>query len=222
MIEERIGILGGTFNPIHLGHLRVAEIVQRAFKLEKILFIPSYIPPHKESVEIASPSDRLMMAELALASNPQFIPSSIEVDARGKSYSILTLKKLKKLYPRALIFFILGIDAFLEIDTWKEYRKVLEQCFFVIVSRPGYRLEDAKRILGKDYRKTMVEISATEEIGKDRLQEFRAFLFPMDSLNIASSEIRRRVKRGEPIKGMVPKAVETYIWKRKLYRNDNS
>lgn len=220
MKEERIGILGGTFNPIHLGHLKVAGIVQRAFKLEKVLFIPSYIPPHKESAETATPLDRLEMVELALASNPQFIPSSIEVEAGGKSYSILTLKKLEKLYPRALIFFILGIDAFLEIDTWKEYKKVLEQCFFVIVSRPGYRLEDAKKILGKDYQKTMVKISAMEEIGKDKLQKFRIFLFPVKSMEIASSEIRRRVKRGEPIQGMVPKAVETYIWERKLYQND--
>ena len=218
---ERIGIFGGTFNPIHMGHLKVAETVQRSFHLHKILFIPSYIPPHKESSDIASASYRLKMVELALATYPQFIPSSIEIKAKGKSYSILTLKRLKILYPQALIFFVLGIDAFLEIDTWKEYRKILAQCFFIIVSRPGYRLEDAKSVLEEDYRERMVKVSEQERIREDMLQMYRLFLLSMNSLDIASTEIREKIRKGESVRGLVPGAVERYIWERHLYFNEN-
>ncbi len=218
---ERIGILGGTFNPIHMGHLKVADTVQRSFYLRKLLFVPSYIPPHKESSDIAAPSDRLKMVELALASSPRFIPSSIEIRAKGKSYSILTLKKLKKLYPQALIFFILGIDAFLEIDTWKEYRKVLQQCFFIIVSRPGYRLEDARSVLEENYRERMVELSESERIREDMLQAYRLFLLSMNSIDVASTEIREKIRRGESVREMVPQAVEKYILEHRLYRNEN-
>ena len=219
MIEkERIGILGGTFNPVHKGHLKAAEEVEKTFKLKKILFIPSYIPPHKDTAEIASPLHRLKMVELALASYSRFIPSSIEIEAKGKSYSILTLKKLKRLYPRTLIFFIMGIDAFLEIDTWKEYRKVLEQCFIVVVSRPGFNLNDARKILGQQYSRRMVEISPHERVEEDVLDRFRIFLFATKSLDIASTEIRKRIRRGESIKAMVPEAVEEYILQNHLYR----
>ena len=218
---ERIGILGGTFNPIHMGHLKVAETVHRSFHLHKILFIPSYIPPHKESSDIASASYRLKMVELALAIYPQFIPSSIEIKAKGKSYSILTLKRLKKLYPQALIFFILGIDAFLEIDTWREYRKVLERCFFIIVSRPGYRLEDAKSVLEEDYRERMVKVSEQERLRENMLQTYRLFLLSMNSLDIASTEIREKIRRGESVRGLVPESVEKYILESHLYFNEN-
>lgn len=218
---ERIGILGGTFNPIHMGHLKVADTVQRSFYLSKILFVPSYIPPHKESLGIAAPSDRMKMVELALASSPRFIPSSIEIRAKGKSYSILTLKKLKKLYPQASIFFILGIDAFLEIDTWKEYREVLQQCFFVIVSRPGYRLEDARSVLEENYRERMIEISESERVREDMLQAYRLFLLSMNSVDVASTEIREKIRSGESVRGMVPQAVEKYILEKRLYRDKN-
>lgn len=221
MMKDRIGIFGGTFNPIHMGHLKAARIVQRKYLLKKVLFIPSYIPPHKESAEIASPAHRLKMVELALASYPQFIPSSIEIDARERSYSIITLKKIKKLFPKALALFILGIDAFLEIDTWKDYHQVLQQCFFIVISRPGYRLQEAMRVLEGKYQEMMVEISETEEIEGDMFTSYKIFLLPMDSLNLASTEIRERIKRGDSIKGMVPETVEIYIDENGLYCDKN-
>ena len=221
MMKDRIGIFGGTFNPIHMGHLKAARIVQRKCLLKKVLFIPSYIPPHKESAEIASPAHRLKMVELALASYPQFIPSSIEIDVRERSYSIITLKKIKKLFPKSLVLFILGIDAFLEIDTWKDYHQVLQQCFFIVISRPGYRLQEAMRVLEGKYQEMMVEISETEEIEGDMFTSYKIFLLSMDSLNLASTEIRERIKRGDSIKGMVPETVEIYIDENGLYRDKN-
>jgi nicotinate-nucleotide adenylyltransferase len=221
MKKARIGIFGGTFNPIHSGHLRAAEIVQKRFLLDKILFIASYIPPHKESVDIASPLHRLKMVELACASYPRFIPSSIEIEAKEKSYSIITLEKIEKLYPETWLFFILGIDAFLEIETWKEYEELLNRCFFIVVSRQGYRLKEAKDALERLYGERMYEFSESEEsveIEKELFSSYQIFLLPIDSLNIASTEIRRRAKKGISMKGMVPEAVEAYIKEKRLYR----
>lgn len=217
-MEERIGILGGTFNPIHSGHLKVAEEVQKKFRLKRILFIPSYIPPHKESIDIASPLHRLKMVELAISSFSQFVASSVEIDAKGKSYSIYTLKKMRKDFPEATIFFLLGIDAFLEIDTWREYKKVLEQCYFIIVSRPGYRFEDAAEALPTEYKERMVEVKESAELKEDFFLLYKIFLFPMKSLDISSTEIRKKIRQGGFIKGLVPEAVKDYIQKNKLYR----
>lgn len=219
--KERIGILGGTFNPIHTGHLKVAEEVQKRFRLNKILFIPSYIPPHKESTDIVSPPHRLRMVKLAISPYSQFASSSVEIEAKGRSYSIDTLKKMKENFPKAIIFFILGIDAFLEIDTWREYEKVLEQCYFIIVSRPGYRIEEASDTLPDEYMEGIVKIRDAEEIKEDLLLSYKIFLFPMESLDISSTEIRKKIREDRSIEGLVPKTVKEYIQKNKLYRVNN-
>jgi len=222
MKKARIGIFGGTFNPIHSGHLRAAEIVKQRFLLDKVLFIPSYIPPHKESVDIAAPLHRLKMVELACASYPRFIPSSIEIDAEEKSYSIITLRKIEKLYPEAWMFFILGIDAFLEIETWKEYEKLLNRCSFIVVNRPGFHLKEAKEVLKGIYRERMYELSEADERGEieeDLFSSYQIFLLPIASLDIASSEIRKKVRKGISMKDMVPEAVKAYIKENKLYQS---
>ncbi len=221
MESNRIGIFGGTFNPIHAGHLKAAKDVQEKFKLKRILFIPSYIPPHKETSEVASPQHRLQMVKLATSLYPRFVPSALEIEAKGKSYSIFTLEKVKKLYPEAFIFFILGIDAFLEIDTWKDYHKVLEQCFFIVISRPGYELKEAKEILGGRYKSRMYEASELCSLKEEVFSSFKIFLFDINSLEVSSTEIRSRIKQGRSIRGMMPEAVEEYIYRHRLYRNSN-
>jgi nicotinate-nucleotide adenylyltransferase len=216
--EARIGLFGGTFNPIHLGHLKAADIVQRKFAFEKVLFIPSYIPPHKDSGEVASPFHRLKMIELAISSFSRFVPSSIETDAKEMSYSIITLKKIKKIYPHTQIFFILGIDAFLDIETWKDYESVLEKCFFVVISRPGYHLKEAKRILGTKYGKWIYEYSNSDEVKKENILHHRILLLPIDALEIASTEVRERIRNNASIRGMVPENVLSYIQEHNLYK----
>lgn len=218
MNKERIGLFGGTFNPIHLGHLRAAEIVKKKFFLEKVFFIPSYIPPHKESAGVVSADHRLRMVELALHPYSYFVPCEIEVEAKERSYSIITLNKLKKLHPKALIFFILGVDAFLEIETWKDYEQVLEQCYFVVIDRPGYRLDDAKKILKGKYQGKMQKLSESEPVRDELLLSFKIFLLPIDALDIASTEVREKIKKGEPIKDIVSKEVEAYIKDNRLYQ----
>jgi nicotinate-nucleotide adenylyltransferase len=200
MEKKRIGLFGGTFNPIHCGHVKAAESVQNIFSFDRILFIPSYLPPHKESVDVASAAHRLKMVELALASFDRFFPSSVEIDARGTSYSILTLNKIKEMFPQTEAFFLLGIDAFLEIETWKDYEDVLEQCSFVVMSRPGFRLSEAKDILTEKYK---------------------IYLLSINTLDISSSEVRERIRKNQPIEGLVPENVENYIKERRLYLQKN-
>lgn len=217
-MKKRIGVFGGTFNPIHLGHVKACLEVQKVFVLDKILFIPSYIPPHKGSSDIAAPSHRLKMVELAVAEYPQFIPSPIEIEAKGKSYSILTLSKLKKHYPNAWIFFILGVDAFLEIDSWREYEKVLEQCHFIVISRPGYHLQDAEHVLGGKYRRWTHLVSAQQQMKEEMFKRYKIFLLPISALGLSSQEVRKRIKNRKSITGCVAEFVEGYIIKNKLYQ----
>lgn len=217
MKKERIGLFGGTFNPIHRGHLKAAEIVQKRLLLDKILFIPSYISPHKESAEIASPFHRFKMVELALETYPTFLPSSIEIEAKGKSYSIITLNKIKKLYPEALIFFILGIDAFLEIATWRSYEKVLTRCFFVVISRPGYEFKKAKEVLKEKYKGKTMELSGIGEAKSELRSPARIFFLPIDTLDIASTTIRKKIRKRDSIKNLVSATVEAYIRENKIY-----
>jgi nicotinate-nucleotide adenylyltransferase len=216
--EERIGLFGGTFNPVHRGHLRAAQAVRSRFRLNRVLFIPSYLPPHKQTTEMASPQNRFAMVELAVSAFPRLVASPLEIEARERSYSIITLNKIRTIYPEAWIFFILGIDAFLEIETWKSYREVLEQCRFIIISRPGFDLAAARGALPSDYEKSFHHVPEGEELGNDFLEKFRFFLLLIPALDISSTEIRRRVRCGRSIRGLVPESVEEYIRRKKLYQ----
>lgn len=218
MKKERIGIFGGTFNPIHKGHVKAVSEVQKIFSLDRVLFIPSYIPPHKGIPDIAPPFSRLQMVKLTVAPYPQFIPSPVEIEAKGRSYSVLTLAKLKRRYPDALMFFILGVDAFLEIETWRNYKKVLEQCHFIVISRPGYDLQDAEKILGGEYTERIIQVLNSPKMDKMMLQSYKIFLLSIPALDVASKDIRRKIKMGESIAGLVVESVEEYIRINKLYQ----
>lgn len=214
---RQIGLFGGTFNPIHNGHLKVALEVSQHFKLDKVLFIPCYLPPHKSSRDIASAADRLRMVELAIAPFAQFEASSLEVDRPETSYSIVTLERVKKIYLGAKIYFIVGIDAFLEIKTWREYERVLNSCSFIVVSRPGFHLEEAKTVLESYWRERMVIIRPEVKLEEGKREFPQIYLFPMNSLDISARDIRGKRQRGESISGLVPEAVEKYILEKNLY-----
>jgi nicotinate-nucleotide adenylyltransferase len=217
-MKERVGLFGGTFDPIHCGHIRAAGEVLKRFSLDRVLFIPSFIPPHKGRTGIAPARDRLRMVELACREEPRFAASSIEVDAGEKSYSIITLEKVKRIYPGAWTFFVLGVDAFLEIETWRDHERVLEECLFIVMTRPGYRLEQADRVLGGPRGEKVHCMSKSEKIGEDLFGARRIFFLPIPALDISSTEVRRRIERGETIKGLVPEAVGDYIRSHHLYR----
>ncbi len=215
---ETVGLYGGTFDPIHLGHLRAAAEVRRKARLDRILFIPSYLPPHKASGASASAADRLRMVELAVRRRAGFEVSPIEAEAREKSYSILTLRKLRARSPGARLFFILGIDAFLDIGTWHQYEKVLKECFFIVTGRPGYDLERARGVLGGRLRRVTGSLAEAGDLGGAAPPKLRVVLVPIRALDISSTAVRELARRGRPLEGLVPKAVAAHIRERKLYR----
>jgi len=216
-MKGRMGLFGGTFDPVHCGHLQAAREVRTAFSLDKVLFIPSFTPPHKERAGMAPAADRLRMVELACAGEPGFEASSIEVDAGEKSYSIITLEKIRRIYPLSRVFFILGIDAFLEIDTWRDHERVLEECHFIVMTRPGFRFEDAGRVLGGALGGRIPRVSGSETIDESLFESPRIFFTPIRAMAVSSTDVRRRIRAGESVRGLVPDPVDAYIRTRHLY-----
>lgn len=194
-MPKKKGIMGGTFDPIHYGHLVTAEEVRDYFGLEEVVFVPSARPPHKIGQEVSDPEHRYLMAVLATVTNPYFRVSRVEIERPGPSYSIDTVRYFRSLWgEESEVFFITGADAFAQISSWNNPEELLSLCTFVAASRPGYRLR-------------------FEESLRKRIQ-----VIEVSALAISSSEIRRRVKRGESIKYLLPEAVENYIYKHGLYR----
>lgn len=199
---KKIGIMGGTFDPIHNGHLLLAEYARTHFQLDKILFIPTGNPPHKEKNYITLDKHRYNMVLLAINSNENFILSTMEMDREGITYTIDTIKALKSMYEDTDLYFIMGSDSLLQIHKWKDYKKLLNSCKFIVAKRPGYNNNMVDR--------------AIEELNT----QFNSSIFSMEAslLDISSSEIRERIKKGLSISYLVPRPVEIYIQKNKLYR----
>ena len=213
----KLGIFGGTFDPIHLGHLRTAEEIKEVLGLEKVYLIPSALPPHKARGSLAPFHDRLAMVQLAVGDSTDLEALDLEGNRSGPSYSVETLKELHHLFsPEHEIFFILGIDAFLEINTWKEYSTLFEYAHFVIVERPGYDNE-APEALFSDLG---IEIEKTEKPGVFRVSSGNMITLVTTTLmDISSTQIRGLVKEEKSVRFLVSDEVARYIRKKKLYLN---
>jgi|YNPMSStandDraft_1061717.scaffolds.fasta_scaffold46324_2 nicotinate-nucleotide adenylyltransferase len=217
-MKHLTGLFGGTFNPIHNGHLQAAEAVMAALPLDRILFIPAYIPPHKSSQEVAPVEHRLRLVEIACQGKERFQVSDIEARRPGPSYSIITLHRLKDIYPEDKFFFIVGSDAFLEIDTWKDYDQLFRECSFVVVSRPGFGLELLSKVLDRIKPERVIDLRIVGQLDRKKLLSGGLFILEARTPDISSTEIRRRVRTGLSIRGLVPEGVEAYIQNNNLYR----
>lgn len=192
--------MGGTFDPIHYGHLLMAEEARQAFALDEVVFVPNGQPAHKKAYLVSSPEDRYAITRLATASNPHFSASRIEVDRSGVSYTIDTLREFWALYPKLEEqYFITGADAVLEILTWHEYDQLVSECRFIAVTRPGFVLEQLSEIISAEFLS-------------------RVSFLPIPGLEISSTDIRQRVREGRSIKYLTPEPVEAYIQQHGLYR----
>ncbi|MBT9134012.1 MAG: putative nicotinate-nucleotide adenylyltransferase [Firmicutes bacterium] len=192
----RIGVMGGTFDPIHLGHLVTAEAVRHRFGLQQVVFVPTGRPPHKRGNDVSSAEHRYVMTFLAVLSNPEFGVSRIEIDRLGYSYTFDTMLALGEMYgPDCELYFITGADVMRDIHTWHRAPELLTLCHFVAASRPDYTLCERFRQGGHIH---LVEVPA---------------------MAISSTDLRRRVRAGEPIRYLVPEAVENYIYEHRLYLN---
>lgn len=221
---NRIGLFGGTFNPIHLGHLRSAQEVLEAFNLQRILLIPSSLPPHKQPDVLASATDRLAMIRLATLAHTGFSVSDVEIKRRGPSYTIDTVQFFKREFPSdTQLFLLVGLDAFLEIDAWKDFRDLFALTPFIVMIRPeaaaGTGVQTFKRV------EALLQAAISPSYGlrpaPDRVEGVNfqpVYFMDVTLLNISSTRIRAALRQGRSIRYLVPERVEAYIKRRGLYQ----
>ncbi|MBE6022825.1 MAG: nicotinate-nucleotide adenylyltransferase [Cellulosilyticum sp.] len=199
---KKLAIMGGTFDPIHMGHLVTAEEVRHEFQVDEVLFVPTGHPPHKSHINMTTCEHRYLMTVLATAANPCFKVSRIEIEREGVTYTIDTIKELKRIYGEEVqLYFITGADAVHKILGWKESTELLQLCDFVAVTRPGYNKNELMR--------------KVKEMNEQ--YESNIHFLEVPALAISSSDIRRRLMEEKPIKYLVPQEVENYIKKHALY-----
>ena len=218
---KKIGIYGGAFNPVHYGHLRTAEEVYETFSLGKVVFIPSGRTPF-DKPDLARPRDRLEMITRAVKGNRHFSVSDIETKSRGKSYTIDTVKKLKKVYPDAELSFILGIDAFLDLPYWKQPDGLMNLVSFIVISRPGYAFYELQaspyfKGVGTSELKKL-DSRRSSELTVDTPSGRKVYLLNVTGFTISASGIRNRIRDGQSIKYLLPDSVKSYIISNTLYK----
>ena len=203
MAKPKIGLLGGTFNPVHNGHLTMARAARDKFALDRIIFIPDYLPPHKPGAGVVSGRHRLGMLRLALRGHPEYQVSEIELKRKGRSYTVETLRELRtELGSRPEFFLIMGADNLLEISTWREIVALVRLCRVIAVTRPGFKLS---RLQGenRDWAR--------------RLRREGRLNYITLSLPVSSREIRDKIRRGAEWAALVPPEVAAYVKDKGLY-----
>ena len=200
---RRIGVLGGTFDPIHYGHLVIAEDARAYLQLEKVLFVPAYEPPHKPRDSYSAFEHRVRMTELAIAENPHFEVSLVEAERAGPSYTVETLRMLRARLGRGVrLYFVIGMDSLANIVAWRKPAELLKLCRIVVAERAGYQVDLASLEAALPGLRNHLELIDTPE------------------LSISSTDLQRRVKQGLPIRYQVPPDVERYIHERGLYLHE--
>jgi nicotinate-nucleotide adenylyltransferase len=217
--RRSVALFGGTFDPIHAGHISVALAAQRRFHLDAIYFIPSSRPPHKSQRELKPFVHRYAMVALACADHTSFVPSLAEAPTPGFGahifYTIDTVRKFHREHPDDHLYFMLGADQFLEIPTWKNYEALLDSCDFIIASRPGFRLDALRLVIPPE---KFGRAAPTPDGNKIVLRKSEVHLLTTVASHVSSTEIRQRLERKQTIHGLVPARVEEYILGQALYR----
>jgi nicotinate-nucleotide adenylyltransferase len=214
----RIGILGGTFDPVHTGHVDTALAAQRTLGLDHVLVMPSGTPPHRATPPAASRFHRFAMTALAVTGVPELKVSDLEIGQDSPCYTFDTLARLHRTgLAAAAIFFITGADAFEEIETWSRYPQVLEMANFVVVSRPGHPASALPSKLPALAERMSEPPAARASTGVDACSGPQVLLVDLPTRDVSSTEVRRRLAAGASVAGLVPAAVETYIGQHGLY-----
>ena len=215
----RVGLLGGTFDPVHRGHLQLAEAALRVADLEQVHLVTSVRPPHKTRRTEANFLDRHAMVALAAIEHPRLVPSSLEHGRDGKSYSVDTIRQFKQRIGAASeVFFILGIDTFLDISSWKDFERLPRLCRFLVFARPGFDERQLSVRIPDVFLRSVCVVDDRNPISLE--PHHRCYLYREFSNPVSSSEVRERIRRGQTVKEMLPPAVLEYIGKNRLYSGE--
>ncbi len=228
MNRQRIGVYGGTFDPIHNGHLKVADVILDAFQLDRMLFVPAFVPPHKRKQTISPAFHRLAMLALATADRSRMFVSTIELEAPESPYTIETLRQLRADLGDVQLFFVMGADSFQDITIWFDYEKLLMEFDCIVAMRPGY-LTDSGEVphiaahLARHLQERVTDLRGNRfpNIGQanEMAAPTRIYLTDYVAVDVSATQLRESVARGEAIEEWVPKAVAGYIAKYGLYQN---
>ena len=200
----RLGLYGGSFDPVHYGHLLLAECCRETLALDEVWLIPAAVPPHKQSRELAAGKHRYEMLELALAGHEQLKPSRLELDRGGVSYTLDTLMAVRELAPEATLFFLMGADSLTDLPNWREPRRICELSIPAVVCRGGSPDPDFDVLRGL--------------VSDERLRDIRAAQVRMPLIELSSTDLRQRAAEGHSLRFRTPRAVEKYIETQRLYR----
>ncbi len=217
----KLGIFGGTFNPIHYGHLTAAEEVKGKLGLDRIIFVPSGNPPLKDK-ELADAKHRYKMVKLGISKNRSFAVSDIEYKKKDKSYSVDTVEMLRRIYPGARLYFIAGIDAFTDIPNWWQPDKLVSLADFIVISRPSFKFTG---LASSPYLK--INRSILKKLDDAKLQTYKTklksgrdlIMLHITPVEVSATGIRKLIKRGKNIKYLLPEEVESYIITHKIYKS---
>lgn len=217
----RLGILGGSFNPVHNGHLAIARQTRNLIPLDQILFVPAGDPPHKLTGTLAPAKDRYEMVRLAIASDPTFAVSDVEINRPGKSYTLDTIRRLRQQYGASTrLFFLIGLDAFLDFPTWREPATLLTLCSFVVISRPGisFRSLASMTLFPAIPEESLAALDAGRRSKLEiPLSDHQLICVHVPPTHVSASDIRHRVRQAQSVTDLLPASVESYIIQHHLY-----
>ena len=217
-LRRRIGVYGGTFDPAHNGHFKVAEAVSNAFALDRMLFVPAFTPPHKRERIISSPFHRLAMLALATAYSPTMFVSTVELEAPSQPYTIETLGRLQAELQPVRLFFIMGADSFRDVTSWREYEEILSLYDVVVATRPGCHGFENDQRLATRLETRITDLRGGAYPSNEDLKSPRIYLTDYVTVDLSATSIREAVRQGRSIEDMVPPTVAAYIEKYQLYR----
>jgi nicotinate-nucleotide adenylyltransferase len=218
-LRQRIGVYGGTFDPIHNGHLKVAEAILKAFELARMLFVPAFVPPHKRKRTVSSPFHRLAMLALATAEAPRMFVSTIELESPARPYTIETLGRLQTELDPVRLFFVMGADSFQEVASWREYERILGEYDIIVATRPGYHSDgNITTHLAPKLQARVVDLRGGQCPAEENLSSPRIYLTDYVEVGVSATSVRQAIAQGHSIGDLVPSPVAAYIEKYQLYR----
>ncbi len=226
-MRQRIAIYGGTFDPIHDGHWQVAKAIMNSFAMDRLLFVPAFVPPHKRGQQISSPFHRLAMLSVATMSDPKMFVSAVEVEAPERPFTVQTLDRLKADYDDAQLFFVMGADSFRDVATWREHQRLLTEYDVIVATRPGHQIGDQggdqagvgiAAHLSPQLQANLVDLSGGRLPSEDDFASPHIYLTDYVEVGVSATDVREVAQQGKSVVNWVPPPVAAYIEKYKLYQ----